>query len=55
MRKYGDNAPIVKTPKTLWDMVLSNFEDQTIQILCFAAIASLVLGILSHGLKSGWL
>jgi P-type Ca2+ transporter type 2C len=36
-------------------MVLSNFEDQTIQILCFAAIASLVLGVATHGLKSGWL
>lgn len=36
-------------------MILSTFEDQTIQILCFAAIASLVLGIMSHGLKSGWL
>ena len=54
-RKYGNNDPVVKEPKTLWEMVLSTFEGQTIQILCFAAIASLVLGILSHGLKSGWL
>ena len=36
-------------------MILSTFEDQTIQILCFAALASLILGILSHGIKSGWL
>lgn len=36
-------------------MVLENFEDQTIQILCFAAIASLILGIASHGLAEGWL
>ena len=55
LRKYGNNDPIVKPPKTLWEMVLSTFEDDTIQILCFAAIASLVLGIMSHGLKSGWL
>ncbi len=54
-RKYGNNDPVVKEPKTLWEMILSTFEDQTIQILCFAAIASLILGILSHGLKSGWL
>lgn len=30
-------------------MILENFEDKTIQILCFAAIASLVLGIATHG------
>jgi Ca2+-transporting ATPase len=36
-------------------MVMATFEDQTIQILCFAAIASLILGIMTHGLKSGWL
>ncbi len=36
-------------------MILSTFEDQTIQILCFAALASLILGILSHGIKTGWL
>lgn len=55
LKKYGNNDPIVKEPKTLWEMIMATFEDQTIQILCFAAIASLVLGILSHGLKSGWL
>jgi Ca2+ transporting ATPase len=36
-------------------MVMENFEDKTIQILCFAAIASLVLGIATHGLAEGWL
>ena len=34
---------------------MSTFEDDTMQILCFAAIASLVLGVITHGLKSGWL
>jgi magnesium-transporting ATPase (P-type) len=36
-------------------MIMENFEDQTIQILCFAAIASLVLGIATHGWAEGWL
>jgi Ca2+-transporting ATPase len=36
-------------------MILGTFEDETIRILCFAAIASLILGIATHGLKSGWL
>lgn len=34
---------------------MENFEDQTIQILCFAAVASLVLGVASHGWAEGWL
>lgn len=34
---------------------MENFEDQTIQILCFAAVASLLLGIATHGLAEGWL
>lgn len=36
-------------------MFLENFEDQTIKILCFAAVVSLVLGTATHGLESGWL
>jgi hypothetical protein len=32
-------------------MILENFEDKTIQILCFAAIVSLVLGIAVHGIE----
>ena len=36
-------------------MILGNFEEKPIQILCFAAIASLILGVLTHGIKSGWL
>lgn len=36
-------------------MIMENFEDQTIQILCFAALASLILGVLSHGWSEGWL
>lgn len=32
-------------------MVLATFEDETIKILCFAAIVSLVLGVLMHGFK----
>jgi Ca2+-transporting ATPase len=36
-------------------MIMENFEDQTIQILCFAAVASLVLGVATHGWAEGWL
>lgn len=36
-------------------MIIENFEDPTLRILCAAAIASLTLGILTHGIKEGWL
>jgi magnesium-transporting ATPase (P-type) len=36
-------------------MVLENFKDKTIRILCFAAVVSLVLGVASHGWSEGWL
>lgn len=37
------------------DLILQTFEDDTMRILCAAAIVSLVLGILMHGIKEGWL
>ena len=55
MKKFGKNDPLVKEPKTLWEMVMENFEDKTMQILCFAALASLILGVATHGLAEGWL
>jgi magnesium-transporting ATPase (P-type) len=36
-------------------MILATFEDETMKILCAAAILSLVLGIFMHGLEEGWL
>lgn len=37
------------------DLILQTFEDDTMRILCAAAIVSLILGILMHGIKEGWL
>lgn len=53
--KYQTNAAITKPPKTLMDMIIENFEDPTLRILCAAAIASLILGVMTHGIKEGWL
>lgn len=36
-------------------MIVATFEDATIRILCAAAILSLVLGVIMHGIKEGWL
>lgn len=34
---------------------MENFEDEMLQILCYSAVVSLVLGILTEGLAEGWL
>ena len=55
VENYGDNQPIVKPPKTIWELILENFEDDMLKILCISAIVSLVLGIATEGIKEGWL
>ena len=37
------------------ELVLENFEDDMLKILCVSAVVSLVLGIATEGLKEGWL
>lgn len=37
------------------ELVLENFEDDMLKILCVSAIVSLVLGIATEGIKEGWL
>jgi len=36
-------------------LILENFEDDMLRILCYSAVVSLVLGIATEGLKEGWL
>jgi hypothetical protein len=36
-------------------MILSTFDDETMKILCIAAIVSLGLGVAMHGIKEGWI
>lgn len=36
-------------------MVLENFEDPMLKILCVAAAVSLILGIATHGIAEGWI
>lgn len=45
MDDYGDNQPIVKEAKTIMELILENFEDDMLKILCVSAVVSLVLGI----------
>jgi magnesium-transporting ATPase (P-type) len=55
MNDWGDNAPIIKPPKTITELIMENFEDDMLRILCASAVVSLVLGIATEGLKEGWL
>lgn len=52
---FGDNQPIIKKPKTIMELILENFEDEMLRVLCGAAVVSLVLGIATEGLRDGWL
>lgn len=55
IEEYGDNFPIIKPPKTIMELILENFEDDMLKILCASAVVSLVLGIATEGLAEGWL
>lgn len=35
--------------------ILENFEDDMLKILCVAAVVSLILGIATEGIETGWL
>lgn len=51
---FGSNALIEPPTKTLWEIFLDCFEDLTLQMLCVAAVASLIVGIISEGWATGW-
>lgn len=36
-------------------MIIETFEDITIRLLSFAAVASLILGVITRGWADGWL
>ena len=40
--------------RTLWELIVENFEDRILQILLIAAFVSLIIGILKDGIEHGW-
>lgn len=42
---YGSNTFEYPPPKTLLQLMLEQLEDKTLQLLCFAAVISLVIGL----------
>ncbi len=40
--------------RTLFELILENFEDRILQILLMAATLALIIGIVQHGWRQGW-
>jgi magnesium-transporting ATPase (P-type) len=53
--KFGTNELVEPPAKTLWMIFVGCFEDLTLQILCVAAVVSLIIGISTEGLAKGWI
>ncbi|KAF1001696.1 hypothetical protein AG4045_009983 [Apium graveolens] len=51
---FGSNTYPVKKGKSFWRFLWESWQDLTLIILVIAAIASLVLGIKTEGIKEGW-
>ena len=52
--RYGDNLNNPRKIKTLWALILENFEDFILQVLCVAAFITLGIGIWKDGIAHGW-
>jgi len=52
---FGPNSFPPPHIKTLWELIMENFEDQINQILLAAALVSLVIGYIQHGFPKGLL
>ena len=52
--RFGTNTQRLRKIKTLWELILENFEDHILRILLLAATCSLIVGVMQHGWKAGW-
>lgn len=51
---FGSNKLVEPPSKTLWQIFIGCFDDVLLQILVVAAIASLIIGIITEGWAEGW-
>jgi magnesium-transporting ATPase (P-type) len=52
--RYGKNYKRPPKIRSLFELILENFEDRILQILLIAATVALVVGIVQHGWETGW-
>lgn len=52
-RVYGVNSFPPPKIKTIFELIAENFDDFINQVLCAAAVVSIVIGVVQHGLPDG--
>ncbi|CDW88443.1 calcium-translocating p-type pmca-type family protein [Stylonychia lemnae] len=52
---FGANSKRPPKIRTLWELILENFEDRILQILLIAALVALIIGIWKEGIEHGWI
>jgi magnesium-transporting ATPase (P-type) len=52
---FGPNSFPPPKIKTLWELIMENFDDQINRILLAAALVSIVIGLIQHGWPKGML
>ena len=52
---YGPNKFQPPHIKSIWELISGNFDDVINQILCAAAIVSIIIGMIQHGFPDGML
>lgn len=53
--RYGSNKKRLPVIKSLCTLILESLEDKILQILMLAATAALIIGIIQHGWRAGWI
>jgi len=53
VEKFGTNKFPPPKIRTLFEIVAENFEDKINQILCLAAVVSIVIGLIKEGYPQG--
>ena len=53
--RFGPNSFPPPKIKTLWELIMENFDDQINRILLAAALVSIVIGLIQHGWPKGML
>lgn len=54
INRYGKNYKRPPKIRSLFELILENFEDRILQILLIAATVALIVGVVQHGWETGW-
>ena len=52
---YGTNHPLPEEPLSIWNIIISCFEDATLRVLLLSAVVSLIIGLFKDGIVTGWI